>query len=849
MNAGSPELPIDARITEILASLRSNRNLVVVAEPGAGKTTRLPRALLQHGFADEAEVLVLEPRRIATRLAAERVAEELGERVGGRVGYQVRYERRTSDATRVCFVTEGLLSRRLARDPTLRNVGTVIFDEFHERNVHSDLGLAMLRRAQRERDDLRLIVTSATIDASRVAAFLDAPIIEVSGRTYPVTVQHEKAGDDRPLERRVVSAVRQFVESLPAGDVLVFLPGAAEIRRAGDSLAALAAERGFDVLPLHGDMPGAEQDRAVRPGPRRKVILATNVAETSITIPSVVAVVDSGLVRIAKHSPWTGLPSLDLAKVSQASAVQRAGRAGRVQAGACMRLYTEHDFTTRSRFDEPEIRRMDLAEVALVLASAGEDVRTFPYFEAPNEASVAAAQSLLERLLAVDERGITRLGRDMLELPVHPRLARLALAAADDGAGPRGALVAALLGERDVLRAARGGVRQERFETSDVGASDVLLRLDRIERAEEEGMRAGVLDALGLDGQAARSAVRARDRIVTTLRTNRAPMQPLEDEEETLLRAILRGFPDRIGRRRSRKSDHVVFAGGGSGVLAPSSVVKESEFVVAVDAQRASSGVQIRMASAIEVEWLLELYPERIEEVRELRFDESTGQVETRTALVFDGLTLDESVKRDATGEDVERVLARAAIAAGLEKFWDRNAIESLRLRLVFAAKSGLAIEAPSDATMEASVARLCSGKRSFADLRGTDLVGAMLDELPHAERARLDRFAPTHVAIAGRPKVDVNYVPEGAPFIESRLQDFFGTLTGPCVADGRVPVVLHLLAPNLRAVQVTTDLAGFWERHYPSVRKELMRQYPRHFWPDDPRTAEPRKPTPRSRR
>jgi ATP-dependent helicase HrpB len=843
------DLPIDARMPEILASLRAQTNLVLVAEPGAGKTTRLPRAMLEHGFADKGHVLVLEPRRLATRFAAERVADELGEKLGERVGYQVRFEKKTSDRTRLFFLTEGLLSRRLARDPMLRGVSAVVFDEFHERNVHSDLGLAMLRRAQRERPDLRLIVTSATLDAARVASFLDAPVIEVAGRTFPVTVDHEKVGDDRPLERRVSSAVRELLIELPDGDLLVFLPGASEIRRAGETLETLARERGFDVLPLHGEMPAAEQDRAVRPGPRRKVILATNVAETSITIPTVVAVIDSGLARVAKHSPWTGLPSLEVAKVSQSSAVQRAGRAGRVRAGRCRRLYTEHDFNTRPRFDEPEIRRMDLAEVALVLASAGEDVRTFPYFEAPADVAIDAARTLLERLSAVDDRGITKLGRDMLELPVHPRLARLAIAAADDGAGPRGALLAALLGERDVLRAARTSVRGDRHSTDEVSASDLLVRLDRVERAEEEGARAGILDALGLDGQATRAALRTRDRLVSTLRTNRAPMQALEDEEDTLLRATLAGFPDRIGRRRNAKSDHVVFAGGGAGVLSPGSVVKEAEFLVAVDAQKGQGGVQIRLASAIEVEWLLELYPDRIREVRELRFDAATGQVETRTALVFEGLTLDESVKRDATGSDVEAVLAKAALDAGLEKFWDRDAIESLRLRLVFAARSGLAIEPPSDATMEAALRRLCRGKRSFADLRGTNLVEAMLEDLPATARAKLDRFAPTHVPIAGRPKVDVCYVPDGAPYIESRLQDFFGTKVGPTIADGRVPLVLHLLSPNQRAVQVTTDLAGFWDRHYPSVRKELMRQYPRHYWPDDPRTAEPLKPKPRVRR
>jgi len=840
-------LPIDSKMPAILAALGRSRNLVLVAEPGAGKTTRLPRALLDAGFAEKGDVLVLEPRRIAARLSAERVAEELGEAVGGRIGYQVRFERKTSDRTRIFFLTEGLLSRRLASDRLLRGVSTVVFDEFHERNVHADLGLAMLRRAQAERDDLRIVVMSATIDAARVASFLDAEVVEVEGRTFPVVVEHEKAGDDRPLERRVSSAVRALLDSEAQGDVLVFLPGAAEIRRAGEAILGLANERGVDVRALHGEMPASEQDAAVRPGPRRKVILSTNVAETSLTIPSVTAVVDSGLARVAKHSPWTGLPSLEVAKVSQSSAIQRAGRAGRVRAGRCVRLFTEHDFTTRPKFDEAEIRQVDLAEVALVLASAGESVRDFPYFEAPSAAAIDAATTLLARLHAVDELGITKLGRDMLALPVHPRLARVAIEASDAGAGPRGALLAALLGERDVLRAARSNVRGERFVSDEVASSDLLHRVELVERAAEEGLRGGILDALGLDGGVARSVLRTRDRLVSILRTNRESVVSVEAEEDALLRATLAGFPDRVGKRRSARSDQIVFSSG-SGTLSPASAVKQAEWMVAVDAQRGAGGVTIRIASAIEPEWLLEIDPQRLRDVRETRFDAGTGQVETRTALLYDGLVVDESVRRDATGPEVEATLAHAAMDAGLEKFWDRDAIESLRLRLAFAAANGFPVTAPTDATIEAAISRLARGKRSFADLRGTSLIDAMLDEVPHAQRPHLDRFAPTHVAIAGRPRVPVVYVAGATPHIESRLQDFFGTKTGPVIADGRVPLVLHLLSPNQRAVQVTTDLAGFWDRHYPAVRKELMRQYPRHAWPDDPKTAVPSKPKPRQR-
>ncbi|MFO0697282.1 MAG: ATP-dependent helicase HrpB [Polyangiales bacterium] len=832
-------LPIDARIPEILASLRSVPNLVLVAEPGAGKTTRLPRALLEHGLAGKGEILVLEPRRIAARMAADFVASELGEKTGERVGYQVRFERKAGRNTRLTFLTEGLLSRRLAGDPTLAGVSAVVFDEFHERHLHADLGLAMLREAQKgARRDLKLVVMSATIDAAKVAGFLEAPVVSVEGRAFPVAIEHEKTLDDRPLERKVASAVRRLVDEGLDGDVLVFLPGAAEIRRAEEACKAVATHADLEVVMLHGDLPAAEQDRAVRAGPKRKIILSTNVAETSVTIPTVVAVVDSGLARIAKHSPWTGLPQLETAKVSQASCVQRAGRAGRVRAGRCLRLYTQHDYDARPKHDDPEIRRADLAETLLLLASIDRDARTFPWFEPPQEAALAAASDLLSRLGALGG-GITELGRAMLELPLHPRLARLVLAAADEGAGPRGCLVAALLGERDILLRGRSPHGRGEPSTDEVGASDLLHRVERFESAEAEGFRG--LGGSGIDQGAIRGVARARDQLVRALGCHARPVQPLWDEEEVLLRSILLGFPDRVGKKRDAAT--VVFAAGGSGTLSPASVVKQSELVVAVDAQKQAQGVVIRMASAVEAEWLLELFPERVVDRRDLRFDPKTQQVEQVSQLLYDGLVLDESVRRDVSGDDVAAVLADAALSAGIEKFWDRDAVEGLRMRLSFAAKNGLGIEPPDEATVRAAIRRLADGARSFADLRGTSLVDALLENLPTGARSRLSAFAPEAVAIPGRPRAVVHYEADRPPWIESRMQDFFGAADGPRVADGRVPLVLHLLAPNHRAVQVTTDLAGFWQKHYPSIRKELMRQYPRHYWPEDPRHAEPRKP------
>jgi ATP-dependent helicase HrpB len=873
-------LPIDAHLPAILDALRARRNVVIVAEPGAGKTTRVPRALLDRGFASRGDVVVLEPRRLAARLAATRVADELGEEVGQRVGYQVRFDERVSRATRVRFVTEGVFVRRLTDDPSLRGTAVVIFDELHERHLHTDLALAWCRRAQREGVDLHLVAMSATLDAGPVARFLDAPVIDVPGRTFPVTIEHAdrdddlrwsagSAADSRRLEAKVASATKRVLREEPSGDVLVFLPGAGEIRRAQESLAGVDA----DVAILHGDLPPSEQDRAIRSSARRKIILSTNVAESSVTVPGVVAVIDSGLARRARVSPWSGLPSLVVDRISRASAKQRAGRAGRVRAGRCVRLYTEHDHDARDEHDAPEIARADLAELALFLAAEGIDPRAFPFFEPPPGPALDAALRLLERLGALSSAStsaatagatsfaITPLGRRLLALPTHPRLARLVLEAEARDAGPRGALLAALASERDLRLATRTRFGDTRVDVA-VGASDLLAQLEAFEAAEAERLSASELRARGLDVLGFQQVKKARDQLARAARLGREPALGLEHEEEALLLATLAAFPDRVGKRRRPNTPQIVFAGGGSAELAETSVVREAELLVAVDVVEGERGraATIRAASEVAPEHLLELFPERIEERRTLRFDPKTQQVEASEALLYDGLVLDESVRRDVEGEDVAACLARAAIEHGLEKLFDADGLENLRRRLAFAAAHGLALpedtvieaatpgakvgpEAPgrvSLAFVERALADACVGRRSFADLRGLSLEQAMLARLDPSAASKLRELAPESIALPGRARVPVTYEVDRPPWIESRLQDFFGMKRGPHVASGRVPLVLHLLAPNFRAVQVTTDLEGFWARHYSTLRKELMRRYPKHAWPEDPLTATP---------
>ena len=885
-------LPIDAVLPEVIAAVRDRGVAVLVAPPGAGKTTRVPGALLDAGVID-GEVIVLQPRRLAARLAATRVAAERGGELGGEVGYEVRFDRRVGSHTRLRFVTEGVLTRRLLGDPELRGVGGVIIDEFHERNLDGDLALALVARLRARRPALRLVVMSATLDAEPVAAFLDgAPIVRSEGRVFPLSIEHMEQPDDRPLGRQVAAAVRRVAQNKLDGDVLVFLPGAAEIRRCQDDLADVAAIFDLAVLPLYGDLPVEDQDRAVGPSKQRKVILATNVAETSVTIDGVVCVIDSGLARIARHSPWTGLPSLQIEPVSRASCTQRAGRAGRTRPGRVVRLYTKHDHDTRRAFEVPELARTDLAGAALELHGAGlAGLGALRWFEPPPAPAATAAEELLVRLGAV-ERGpmsearspglaaglpaepgsatvgsireagargggtptawpagrgaeptvgsITALGRRMLRFPLHPRLARIVCEAEGRGVAEPACVIAALLGARE-LRLERRGPRAEARLAS---PSDLIDDMDALYDARQHGLRADRLRRDGLDPTAASAADRIARQLTRIARDARTAPNDHDTVDRELRIAILTGFPDRVGKRRAPRSADVVFAGGGSGVLAASSAVIDAELVVCVDvadtsARGQASKVQIRRASAIEASWLLDLYLDRIAERDELVWNAAKQRVERVTQMTYDGLPIDE--QRDVegarrAGPAAAAILAREALAAGIEQFVDQDALGQWRARVALAAKlaPGSGLTAPTDEVLGAVIARACEGAISFDELRKLGLLDLLDAQLGDA-RALVDRLAPTHLKLPRRGRAPIHYELDQPPWIASRMQDFFGLARAPTVGDGRVPLVLHLLAPNQRPVQVTTDLPGFWVKHYPGLRKQLMRRYPKHAWPEDP--------------
>lgn len=832
-----PPLPIDPVLPEVVRALGGGGSVVLEAPPGAGKTTRVPRALLDAGAGADGEIVVLEPRRLAARLAARRVADELGEKLGQTVGYTVRFEDVSSKQTRIRFVTEGVLTRRLLSDPELRGVSAVLLDEVHERHLHGDVALALLRRLQRTtRPDLRLAAMSATLDAGPFAAYLGCEVVRAEGKRFDVAIEHLPGPDDRKLELQVASAIRALVQGGLDGHVLVFLPGAAEIRRAAEACAKLAGEHDLDVVALHGDMPPQEQDRAVGPSARRKVILSTNVAESSVTIEGIVAVVDSGLVRVMRHAPWSGLPTLALEKTSRASAVQRAGRAGRTRAGKALRLYTKADFDARPEHDVPEILRADLAQTILELRAAG--VRDVAWLDPPRPDAQSAAEELLARLGAVDASGaITPDGRRMLAFPLHPRQARMLVEAERRGLGEDGCVLAALVGERDLRTAARARTGGPGARALDLATerSDLLGLLDLYREAEASGFAAHALRAIGLEPAAVRavtSAVKQLGRIVE--RRAEPPVGPAY--EDGLLLAVLAGFPDRVARRRRPGTRDLALAQGGTAELAETSAVRDALWMVAVDAEAQRGRTLVRLASGIEPEWLIELFEDRIREVADVSFDDAKGAVVGGSKMLYDALAIAESPGFDKDDPRVAELLFERASARGARALAPEGALDRWLARARFAATQDESVKAPTDEDVARTLRGLCAGRTSLRELEEADLLSTLRSEV--GAFARIDELAPERVTLASGRAARVEYEDGKPPWVESYLQDFFGMKSTPRA--GRAPIVLHLLAPNKRAVQVTTDLAGFWERHYPGIRKELMRKYPRHAWPEDTSTPIP---------
>jgi len=830
-------LPIDEVLPEIVAAVRREGAAVVVAPPGAGKTTRVPPALLD---VVEGRIVVLEPRRVAARAAARRMAEEAGGRLGDLVGYRIRLDRAESARTRVLVVTEGVLVRMLHDDPLADGIGAVVIDEFHERSIHADLALAMARHVKREvRPDLTIVVMSATIRPEPVARFLgDAPVVSSAGRHHPVDLQYLPTTDSRPVPERVAAGVRRALDG-GDGDVLAFLPGVGEIRRTADALAPDAARRDLAVLPLYGDLPGDQQDAVLRPGPRRKVVLATNVAETSITIDGIAAVVDSGLARVPGHDPAVGLDRLELRRICAASAAQRAGRAGRTGPGCALRLWTADEQAHLPEVDPPDVARLDLAGPALTLLAWGEHPQSFDWYEAPPADALLRALELLRTLGAVDGNDhLTSRGRAMAALPLHPRLARLALEGDAGGAGDAACLLAAMLADRPPVR--RGDPRDAAPRL--LSRSDVLDLLSAVEHVGDPAIQTPYRGDEILRGAARRILASGRQIARRARVDRRAQLPPGEDRDHALMRALLTAYPDRLVRRRAAGSDRARMVGGRGVRLAPSSGVVDDELLVCVELvagrRGARSESQVRLASAVERDWLPGYLLRR--EIA-LAFDTSAHKVVARERIAVADLVLDERPTAAPDPDAVARTLAAAAAADLCRALsLDDPPLSGLLARWQFLRRAmpDLELPEPVEVLRDDVLPLLCAGRASFAELRAAPVADSLLGLLSPPQRRALEAEAPERLVVPGGRAVRLQYPEEGPPVLAARIQELFGLAETPRVAGGRVPLMVHLLAPSGRPQQVTADLRSFWDNTYAEVRKELRARYPKHDWPEDPWTA-----------
>jgi ATP-dependent RNA helicase HrpB len=791
-------LPVDEALPRLKAALAERNAAVLVAPPGAGKTTRVPLALLDASWLKGRKIIMQEPRRLAARAAARRMAATLGEQVGKTVGYRVRLDSKVGPRTRIEVVTDGLFLRLLQDDPSLESVGCVIFDELHERGLESDLAFALVRESQGAlREDLRVIAMSATLDPGPVSQRLGgAPVIESAGRMFPVETRYLDRDATGRIEDTVASAVRNALAN-ESGSALVFLPGVGEIRRVEERLSGLGAD--VDVAPLYGDLSPAEQDRAISPSPagRRKVVLATAIAETSLTIEGVRLVIDSGLMRVPRFSPRSGMTRLETVRVSQASADQRRGRAGRLEPGICYRLWPEESQRGLLPFTPPEILDADLAPLALELAAWGvSDAAALPWLTPPPAASFATARALLLDLGAIDAAGaITPHGRAMVRLGQHPRLAHLVLKGRDLKQGKVAALIAAILGERDFLR--------ER---------DVDLR-HRVDMA--------------LNGRAPRLITESARRLTAREARDETP-------DASMTGALLAlAYPDRIGRRRAGTANRYLLSGGRGAVLPEGDPMSNEEFLVVADLDGAAQDARIFLAAPISAAEIEEMYDERMvdEEIVEWR-----GSVVARRRRRLGALVLED---KPIDKPDPDKV--RAAMLAGLSQRglpWTDELL-AWRQRIAFLHQLDASWPDLSDAALAASLDEWLA---PFVDgvARRVDFAAAVKTLVPWEQQRQLDKLAPIHIEVPSGSRVPVDYGNPAEPTLSVRLQEMFGLTDTPRIAGGKVPVTIHLLSPARRPVQVTRDLASFWKTAYRDVKAELKGRYPKHYWPDDPLVAEP---------
>lgn len=811
-------LPIDAVLDELARTLEKSNTAVLVAPPGAGKTTRVPLTLLDAPWARDKKIVVLEPRRIAARASAERMAKTLGERAGETVGYRVRFGSKVSRATRIEVVTEGIFSRQILDDPELTGVAAVLFDEFHERSLDADLGLALARDAQTGlREDLRILVMSATLDGARIARLLgDAPVIESEGRAFPVETRYLGRKTDAPVERQMAEAIAGGLRADP-GSVLAFLPGAAEIRRTQNFLAERIHDDRIEIVPLFGALDAAVQDRAIAPAPNghRKVVLATSIAETSLTIEGVRIVVDSGLARVPRYEPDIALTRLETVRASRAAVDQRRGRAGRTSPGICYRLWDEPQTASLAPFTQPEILSADLSSLVLDLAQWGvTDPAGLAFLDPPPAPALKEAKSLLRELGALDADGrITAEGQALRALALPPRLARMIVDSQRLGAAEAAAEIAAVLTERGL-----GG-----------DSVDLDVRLDQFRRDRSP------------------RATAARDLARRWAQQVASPPSPQAGEEISTGVMLAFAFPDRIAKNRGNGS-FVLANGRGAAVEQTSALARTPTIAVAELTGTAANG-RILLAAPISADEIERRFAEQIETTDEISFDRGAMALRARRKRTLHAITLSEAPLALTPSAETARVLADGLLAAGLDKLPWSKAAKQWRDRVMFLRKAQGQVQGEGwpDLSDDALAARredwlvpALYDKTSLKEVSAGDLSDALLALLPWELRGRLEREAPTHFEAPTGTQLAIDYEAEQGPTIAVRLQELFGLTTHPSIATGKVPLVLELLSPAHRPVQVTRDLPGFWRGSYAAVRSDLRGRYPRHPWPEDPATAPP---------
>ncbi|HET7625170.1 MAG TPA: ATP-dependent RNA helicase [Verrucomicrobiae bacterium] len=903
-------LPIWEIHSQILDAFRSGNRLILSAPTGSGKTTQVPQMLFQSGVHGDGQIVILQPRRLAARLLAARVAQELGVPLGREVGYQIRFENVTSRETKIRFVTEGVLLRQMIDDPNLNGISALLFDEFHERHLYGDITLARaLDMQERARHDLRIAVMSATLDADLLADYLskvrkdeshesqilekqsssreksgtrvtrpsgfNCSVLTSQGRTFPVEIKYAAEpsySDKRPIWDQAADAFSRYVRSGGTGDVLVFMPGGFEIFQTIEAIRHTDESRGFILLPLHGELPPKDQDAAVSRYRQPKVVVSTNVAETSLTIEGVRLVIDSGLARIARYDAHRGLNTLFVEKISQSSADQRAGRAGRTAPGVCMRLWSRDEHEHRPVQELPEIKRLDLAEVVLTLKAAGvNDLRNFRWLEPPDEQRLANAEELLADLGALEFSGtgvppvrleseienrtaqnseshgrearattITAIGRKMLAFPLHPRYARMLLAAQDYGCVYQAALVAALTQGRDLLL--RNVDRETRSLREDLlgekATSDFWILMRAWTYAAKNQFRLDACRKLGIHGVTARQVGPLLEHFLKIAEREKLDVQPREVKDEALQKCLLIGFSDRVAHRLDQGTLRCELVHNRRGVLARESVVQHAPLFVAAEIREVENkdkevNTILSLATAIEADWLRELFPGDIETETRVAFDSTMKRVQAAELLRFRGLAFSARRVEPPPADAAARLLAEEVIAGRLAlKEWDHG-IEQWILRLNLLSQWCPELELPliTSEDRQHLIEQICHGAFGYKDIKDRDVKPVVKSWLSAAQQQLLEKHAPERLTLANGRAPKVTYEPSNPPHISLRIQELYGVTQTPEIAMGRAPVLVHILTPGMKPIQVTQDLANFWREHYPKIKSELQRRYPKHEW------------------